>query len=128
MNLKQGWLRDDVELAARRVKSDFGQKECIVAAAIRVKVPDEFYSQTWKGKRLYPQYLTISALPPARHAQLLHPTDGQNVGPDDQGFLTSRGRYVGRAEALRIANDCGQKQIDHPAKNAGGHLFSEDLW
>lgn len=102
--------------------------ETIVAAAIRVKVPDEFYSQIWKGKRIYPQFLTITALPPARHAQLLHPTDGQNVGPDDQGFITSRGRYVDRKEALRIVIANGQTQIDHPARNAGGQLFSEDLW
>lgn len=103
--------------------------ETIVAAAIRVKVPLEFHSRLWKGKPLYPEYVTVTAPPPARHAGLLHPiANGQTIGPDDQGFLTSKGRFVGRREALQIVVNAGQRQIDHPARNAGGCLFSEDLW
>lgn len=102
--------------------------ETIVAAAIRVQVPHYLRSQVWKGERLYPDYVTVTAPPPARHAQLLHPIALDTVGPDDQGFLTSAGRFVGRREALRIVEEAGQQQIDHPSKNAGGQLFSEDLW
>lgn len=103
--------------------------ETIVAAAIRVKVPATFTAMRWKGKPLYPEYVTVTAPPPARHAHLLHPVANETVvGPDDQGFLTSEGRFVGRAEALAIAVAAKQPQIDHPSKNAGGNLFSEDLW
>ena len=42
---------------------------------------------------------------------------------DDQGFLTSFGRYVPRGEAARIAHEAGQV-----ADDCGGLLFSEDLW
>lgn len=103
--------------------------ETIVAAAIRVSVPAHLRAQSWNGRKLYPEYLTVTAPPPARHAQLLHPmAEGGVVRPDDQGFITSSGRYVGRREALEIVIAAGQPQIDHPARNAGGKLFSEDLW
>lgn len=41
---------------------------------------------------------------------------------DDQGFITSLGRYVDRGEAMDIAFATGQVDID------SGYLFSEDLW
>ena len=105
--------------------------ETIVAAAIRIPVPREFAEQEWVCRKLYPEFLTVSAPPPARHYSLLHslPDDiVKTLGPDDQGFLTSAGRYVGRKEALGIVLAAGQPQIDHPALNVGGRLFSEDLW
>jgi hypothetical protein len=40
----------------------------------------------------------------------------------DQGFTTTRGRYVGREEAARIAYDAGQVTKLHPK------LHSEDIW
>lgn len=43
---------------------------------------------------------------------------------EDQGFMTSEGRYVGRAEAHEIALNAGQ--ID--CGLSGYILFSEDLW
>lgn len=103
--------------------------ETIVAAAIRLPVPPVFSSLRWQGSPLYPDYVFVTAPPPARHHSLLHPLgDGHVIGPDDQGFLTSTGRYVGRREALEIVIASGQPQIDHPSRNAGGQLFSEDLW
>ncbi len=49
----------------------------------------------------------------------------------DQGFLTSTGRYVGRAEAWRIAHAAGQL-VEPSASAASRHdepwLFSEDLY
>lgn len=43
---------------------------------------------------------------------------------NDQGFLTSTGRFVSRQEAERIARDCGQVVGDI----IGGELTSEDLY
>ncbi|WCD56276.1 hypothetical protein [Caulobacter phage RLK] len=68
----------------------------------------------------------VSAPPPARHHNLFIAYD--RLGPpDEQGFLTSKGRFVGREEALRIAVTSGQPMIDHPSRHAR-LLFSEDLW
>lgn len=103
--------------------------ETIVAAAIRVPVPESLQRVRHHGVNIYPEYVTVTAPPPARHHSLLHPVANEHViGPDDQGFLTSTGRYVGRVEALQIVKAAGQHQIDHPSRNAGGQLFSEDLW
>lgn len=77
---------------------------------------------------------TVYSLPrPARHhtvMQHIWDTFGDKVfiGPGAQGFVTSRGRFVNRREALRIVKLARQPQIDHSALNAGGRLFSEDLW
>ena len=43
---------------------------------------------------------------------------------DDQGFLTSKGRFVSRKEAEIIARNCGQIT----GRLIGGELTSEDLW
>lgn len=43
----------------------------------------------------------------------------------EQGFLTSRNRFVNRHEAGKIAFDAGQ--ISEPVTSPLG-LFSEDLW
>lgn len=91
--------------------------ERIVAAAI--KVPNLEYGGD----------LTITAPPPARHFTLLHGffelTRG--VVQDQQGFITSTGRFVGRKEAHAIAVASGQPMIDHPSR-VDGILYSEDLW
>lgn len=104
--------------------------ETIVAAAVRIWVPTPLQMQLWQGKRVYPNTMTVSAPPPARHHTLLHPLVElgiRKVHPDDQGFLTSTGRFVGREEALKIALASGQPMIDHPARHQR-LLFSEDLW
>lgn len=105
--------------------------ETIVAAALRMRVPDALREKMWNGERVYPDFVTVSAPPPARHGTLLHPTYELNghrpVGVDGQGFLTSTGRFVGREEALQIALASGQPMIDHPSRHAR-LLFSEDLW
>ena len=43
---------------------------------------------------------------------------------DDQGFLTSMGRFVSRKEAEKIARECGQVM----GNIIGGELTSEDLY
>lgn len=100
--------------------------EVIVAAAIRVAVPEPFRTKEWNGNRLYPNHLTVTAPPPARHHTLLHVV-GHGVAFEDQGFLTSTGRFVGREEGLQIAVASGQPMIDHPSRHSTW-LFSEDLW
>lgn len=76
----------------------------------------------------------VYSLPrPARHHTVMHHiwdtvSKDAFIGPAAQGFVTSRGRFVNRRHALRIVMAAGQPQIDHPALNVGGRLFSEDLW
>lgn len=70
-------------------------------------------------------FITLPA--PARHGDVLKPLwdiDGVLVQPDDQGFITSSGRWVGRIEAADIARFAGQvtKLIAPP------RLYSEDVW
>lgn len=102
----------------------------IVAAAIRIKVQDEFQEMVWNDKKSYPEYLIVTAPPPARHHTLMHPTTtytGVRTKPEDQGFLTSDGEFVSREEAFMIATIAGQEFIDHPSR-INGVLYSEDLW
>lgn len=103
--------------------------ETIVAAAIRIPVAEKWLGTTWNGERVYPDKLIVTSPPPARHHTLLHPMyDAYRVTAfEDQGFITSTGRYVEREEALRIAIASGQPMIDHPSRHARD-LFSEDLW
>lgn len=72
----------------------------------------------------------IYSLPsPARHGHILHdmPVDiAGGVGPEDQGFLTSTGRFVDRAVGWHIAKDAKQLICKHVGPD--GMLFSEDLW
>lgn len=68
----------------------------------------------------------VSAPPPARHHNLFIAYDRLGT-PDQQGFLTSTGRFVERIEAMKIAKTSGQPMIDHPSRHET-KLFSEDLW
>ncbi len=71
----------------------------------------------------------ISLPKPARHHTILHSLslmgiDAMLIHGDNQGFITSEGRYVNRVEAFGIAYKA--KQI--PRDSKGPQLFSEDLW
>ena len=104
--------------------------ETIVAAAIRAPVSERLRVKTWNGEACYPDAVVLSAPPPARHHTLMHAMHDMGLSktkPDDQGFLTSAGRFVGREEALNIAKAAGQPLIDHPSRHSTW-LFSEDLW
>lgn len=73
---------------------------------------------------------TYSLLPPARHGEVLRLVMAIHqpsvVGlPDDQGFVTSYNRFVGRKEGKLIARDAGQLL---PTASPSTDLFSEDLW
>lgn len=92
----------------------------IVAAAVKVRLKDP------NGK---PVELVVSALPPARHHTIMHPLTLAGlpiIGPDDQGFLDSEGRFCDRRQAHSIAGDSGQ--IAALDSVFGERLFSEDLW
>lgn len=46
---------------------------------------------------------------------------------DDQGFVTSKGRYVNRKKAAQIAKRA--KQLDpNETRRKVSHLLSEDIW
>lgn len=72
--------------------------------------------------------LTLSMEPPARHHSVMHAMiilgSSGRIPPADTGFLTSKGRFVGRAAAARIALAAGQVS----ELIAGPDLYSEDLW
>lgn len=72
----------------------------------------------------------VMTLPaPARHHHVMwarHFVDGMKTGDNGiQGFLTTNGRFVDRAQALKIAAKRGQIVKKHPWE---GELYSEDLW
>ena len=74
----------------------------------------------------------ISLPPPARHHTILyslnHALGSHLIGPNQQGFVTSTGRYVNRTEAYYIAERAGQL-LPRPADGyQGNELYSEDLW
>lgn len=74
--------------------------------------------------------MTISVLPPGRHHTIFwelakHFPDIRCPPPNDQGFLTDNGRFIGREEAVEVAKASGQ--IERP-KYQPNQLFSEDLW
>ena len=69
--------------------------------------------------------LVVSLPPPARHdalTPLIHREMGQIVKPEQQGFLTSAGRYVSRQDAAEIA--IAAKQVDRDCMM----LTSQHLW
>ena len=75
--------------------------------------------------------VTLSSPPPGRHHTILNAMslnmgmDAIELGsPDAQGFLTSKGRHVGRIEAAKIAIEAGQIE----SLNWPPNLYSEDLW
>jgi len=50
-----------------------------------------------------------------------------DVRPEDQGFVTSRGRFVSRAQAWVIAKREGQLRWDRSLPGVTPELHSEDL-
>lgn len=70
--------------------------------------------------------LVCSVPRPGRHHDVIRAMVGAGVPTPivgEQGFVTNEGRFVGRAEARRIAVAAGQGTPAHDR-----HLFSEDLW
>lgn len=73
----------------------------------------------------------IVSLPkPARHHNIIRHLTAtgcsmREIAESEQGFVTDAGRFVGREEALRIADAVGQI-IDR--RNCHERLFSENVW
>lgn len=95
-------------------------KETIVAAAIKIR----------DVVCLVPQ--------PGRHHDVFYAMAragfDERIGPEQQGFITNAGRFVGREEARKIATEADQL-IKSDKDDAGipivrkhSQLFSEDVW
>ena len=72
----------------------------------------------------------ISLRPPYRHNSLFPVLSYLGYNPpynDEQGFVTSKGRFVTREEAWKIADAAGQI-LYRSAGYDNGVLFSENLW
>lgn len=68
------------------------------------------------------------ALPaPNRHHHVIRHIGGIR-GPDIQGFLDNRGKFLNRREAMRVARAAGQLIRPTVGGYQGPLLFSEDLW
>lgn len=66
--------------------------------------------------------------PPGRHGHVFARfPQTHEAQPEDQGFLTDTGRFVGREEALKIAEAAGQI-IKRSAGDNSRELYSEDVW
>lgn len=106
----------DQEHQAIKARID-GQTELVVAAAIR-----------FDG-------LILSVQRPGRHGDCLNWLSRNGIGrkPNGEnhecGFVTNRGRFVGRSEAGQIvlANEQGSPG-GNPINNPHMGLFSEDMW
>lgn len=70
----------------------------------------------------------LSMAPPARHCHLIWAAHAMGykgkLSAEDQAFLTSKGEFVDRREAARIALAAGQIERLHWPPD----LYSEDLW
>lgn len=71
--------------------------------------------------------VVFSVPQPGRHHTIFHALDavGMDLDEDNQGFLTSDGRFVDRVDGLRIATEAGQIIQKHGKPDM---LFSEDMW
>lgn len=71
----------------------------------------------------------VLALPvPARHHHVMWTylmIYGKHDNSCEQGFLTTKGRFVDRVEGLRIAKEADQIETKHGNPDM---LFSEDMW
>lgn len=77
----------------------------------------------------HPSGRIYAAEQPGRHHHVISLAyeygDGERTGPDDQGFVTSFGRYVNRQQAWEVAKAAGQIKR---TSGADGDLYSEDVW
>lgn len=95
------------------------KKEYLLCAAIRRLTEKDchkiYYENQWD---IYKIEIGL------RHADIFHRFEGEvSKDPYDQGFYTSKGRFVTRDEGLIIAREAGQVDTI-----IGGLLTSEDLY
>lgn len=71
---------------------------------------------------------TITMPRPNRHPNIVRAVGGIG-GPDVQGFVDDKGRFLGRKDAYRLALKNGQLNRRPGAQlYQGDDLYSEDLW
>lgn len=68
--------------------------------------------------------------PPHRHPDILLYGEecGENIYGGIQGFVTSDGKFVDRAEAYKIAKNANQIIYPPGGTPTPGTLYTEDLW
>lgn len=106
-------------IALDRYNNKFREREYLLCAAIRRVEERDCPKVYWE------QFHDIYKIELGwRHPDIMH-RFGKEVSrnPNDQGFYTSKGRFVTREEGLEIARAAGQ--VD---KIIGGVLTSEDLY
>lgn len=86
------------------------QEELIVAAAIRV------------------DGVVVMAERPGRHGDCINFLYRDKRACEDQGFVTSHGRFVDRQEAAELVASTGQGSHRDMGPGYPAQLFSEDLW
>lgn len=106
------------------------KKEYIVCAAYKLKAGEDFpriktHLSTGKDvKKIYfePHREVFDMALGWRHADIIYKHGDLIDQSDTGGFMTSKGRYVNRDEAAKIAFECGQvpKMIHR--------LYSEDIY
>lgn len=92
------------------------EKEIVICAAVRAK-DGTIYRGHRHAHALYKPY-GLQGMPGY---------DGERPYGDDQGFITSKNRYVNRKEGLALQLAAGIPSAD-PGGYRGGELFSEDLY
>lgn len=98
------------------MENDLTDREICICAAIRM--PDGYIV---RGHRHGDALHTAANIP--RYQSLTRWPHG-----DDQGFITSRNRYVNRAEGLLLQETAGIKSANHEGEYWGHELYSEDLY
>jgi len=95
-------------------------KEYIVCAAIR-RIEPHSCVRVLKNVDLYDIEIGL------RHADILHRFQGiVSKAMKDQGFITSKGRWVDRIEGMQIAIAC--EQVIPGTTPNDKRLFSEDIY
>lgn len=97
----------------------YQDKEIIICAAVR------FEKHVWRGHR-HPDALgamknTLSFNMNRKEM------NAWGVG-NDQGFITSRNRYVDRKQAFEIAKASRQLKVNKNLTSTPGMLYSEDIY
>lgn len=103
-------IAEAIDRVARARVEEEREAETVICAAVRM--PD---GTVFRGHR-HGDALRAAQAPPKY----------KDVRPSEQGFVTSRNRYVDRAEGLRLQLAAGV-----PSADSGGYrgeLFSEDLY
>jgi len=91
--------------------------EIVICAAVRAK-DGKIYRGHRHGHALYKPF-GLQGVPGYE--------DERPYG-DDQGFITSRNRYVTRKEGYELQIAAGIESVDKNNPYAGGELYSEDLY